>query len=661
MIKLFIYIATLFFVLASSNFAQNKYLIYFKDKGVKSVKVLQKNTEAFNLAEQHLSKRAIERRKKSMGKNYLTFEDVPINKNYQKKISSLGIKIINRLKWFNAVSALLNEEQLKKIRKLSFVKDVTKVPSIYFNKRKGLNKIENPKRIQLKKTKYSFNYGPSLAQYEISDVPTVHDLGFSGQGVIIGMLDNGFRWKTHPALQNADVIAEYDFVFHDSVTSNQSNDVSDQDAHGTRTFSIAGGFDEGQIVGPSFGAAYVLAKTEDNRSETHVEEDNYAAALEWMDSIGVDISSSSLGYNIFDKNQVSYTYEDMNGNTTIVTKAAELAFQRGILTITSAGNEGNNSWKYIIAPADGFNTLAIGAVNTSNQVASFSSRGPTFDGRIKPDIVADGVDVYGAIASTGGYSGANGTSFSAPIAAGIAGQLFSAHPFINNIQARHILRVTSGNAETPNNDRGFGLVSASRAISYPVFEPVSNSYKVHKIFIDSVGIDPASISLHYAEEGNVSINNVSMTSTNNVDFTYLFPQITKGKNINFWFDYKDSKGNSFREPLIGIYQWKDADNNVFTSLDESMTKLPKGFFLAQNYPNPFNGFSQIIFNIPVESFVSVKVYDILGRTVETLVNEKLKAGIHNVSISSDNLSSGVYFYQLKSNNTYITKKLIIMK
>lgn len=661
MIKFFIYTAILFFVMAGSSFAQNKYLIYFKNKGVKSTKFLEKNTETFKLAGQHLSARSIKRRRKTMGENYLTFEDIPVNESYQKKISNLGIKIINRLKWFNAISAVLNGEQLNHVRELDFVKNVTKVTSIYFKKRRSFNKVKNSSKQQFQKVNYSHNYGPSLAQYELSDVPLVHDLGFSGQGIIIGMLDNGFRWRTHPALKNADVIAEYDFVFHDSVTSNQSNDVSDQDAHGTRTFSITGGFDEGQIIGPSFGAAFVLAKTEDNRSETHVEEDNYVAALEWMDSIGVDITTSSLGYNIFDNNQVSYTYEDMNGNTTIVTKAAELAFQRGILTINSAGNEGNNSWKFIIAPADGFNTLAIGAVNTSNQVASFSSRGPTFDGRIKPDVVADGVNVYGAIASTGGYSGANGTSFSAPITAGIAGQLFSAHPFITNVQARHILRVTAGNAESPNNDRGYGLVSASRAVSYPVFETVSNSYKVHKIFIDSVGIDPASISLHYAEEGNVSISNVSMTSINNVDFTYLFPQITKGKNINFWFDYKDSKGNGFREPLIGIYQWRDADDNVFTSLDESLMKLPKEFFLAQNYPNPFNGFSQIIFSVPLKSFVSIKVYDLLGRKVGTLVNENLKAGIHNVNISSDNLSSGVYFYQLKSKSTSITKKLIILK
>jgi len=659
--KFSIYAAILFFVLAGSNFAQNKYLIYFKDKGFQAGKVLQKNTEAFNLAKRHLSERSIKRRKKAMGGNYLTFKDIPINKNYQKRISSLGIRIINRLKWFNAVSAVLDKEQLEQVKKLNFVKEITKVPVIYFKNRRKLNKIEDSGKQQFQKIKYSYNYGPSLAQYELSDVPLVHDLGFNGQGIIIGMLDNGFRWKTHPALQNADVIAEYDFVFHDSVTANQPNDVSDQDAHGTRTFSIAGGFDEGNIIGPSFGASFVLAKTEDNRSETHVEEDNYAAALEWMDSIGVDIATSSLGYNIFDKGQVSYTYEDMNGNTTIVTKAAELAFQRGILTITSAGNEGNNSWKFIIAPADGFNTLAIGAVDTSNQVASFSSRGPTFDGRIKPDVVADGVNVYGAIASTGGYSRANGTSFSAPIAAGIAGQLLSAYPFLSNVQARHILRVTSGNAESPNNDRGYGLVSASRAISYPVFESSSNSYKLHKIFIDSVGINPSSVSLYYLEEGNTSVNNVSMSLDSSVEYTYLFPTTTQGKNINFWFDYKDSKGNDFREPFLGIYQWKAADNNVFTSLDESIMKLPKGFFLAQNYPNPFNGLSQIVFNIPVQSFVSVKVYDILGRTVETLINENLKAGIHNVSISSNNLSSGVYFYQLKANSTSITKKLIIMK
>ena len=165
-----------------------------------------------------------------------------------------------------------------------------------------------------------------------------------------------------------------------------------------------------------------------------------------MEGYGVDVTSSSLGYSIFDPSTFSYTYRDMDGKTTIVTRAAELSFNRGVVTVTSAGNEGNFSWFYITAPADGINTLGIGAVDNNNEVAGFSSRGPSSDGRIKPDVAAQGVGVYGASAGIfNGYVYRNGTSVAAPIASGIAALLLSAHPHLLNSQVRNILFETSDN------------------------------------------------------------------------------------------------------------------------------------------------------------------------------------------------------------------------
>ena len=231
-----------------------------------------------------------------------------------------------------------------------------------------------------------------------------------GNGIIIGILDSGFKWKGHESLINANVISEYDFIFKDSVTENQAGDRSDQHSHGTQVFSVIGGYKDSVLIGAAFNSSFILAKTEDLRSESHLEEDNYAAALIWMESLGVDVTTSSVGYNIFDDSVFSYKYSDMNGKTTIVTKAAELAFQRGIVTLSAAGNEGDDPWFHIIAPADGFNTIGVGAVTSNNQLANFSSRGPTSDGRIKPEIVAQGVGVF--FASTSGfntYSSGNGT------------------------------------------------------------------------------------------------------------------------------------------------------------------------------------------------------------------------------------------------------------
>ncbi len=265
--------------------------------------------------------------------------------------------------------------------------------------------------------------------------------------------------------------------------------------HGTYVFSIIGGYKDSVLIGASYGSSFILAKTEDIRSETHVEEDNYAAALEWMENLGVDVTSSSLGYNTFTSG-TSYTYADMNGKTTIVTRAAELAFQRGVVTITAAGNEGNTKWRYIIAPADGFNTMAVGAVNSDNIVAAFSSRGPTYDGRIKPDVVAMGVNVYGA--STNGpdlYTYGSGTSSATPIAGGIAGLLLSAFPHLSNVQVRDIFHETSDNSEDPDNDRGYGLLSAAKAISFPNLQNLNGNYILHKAFIDSFPV--SDVNFHY--------------------------------------------------------------------------------------------------------------------------------------------------------------------
>ena len=286
---------------------------------------------------------------------------------------------------------------------------------------------------------FDFDYGPSFGQLQLSDVPAVHSKGITGEGVLLGLLDTGFNWKNHESLKDATVVAEYDFIFKDEITANDSLDNLRQHDHGTLVFSIAGGFKEGSLIGSAFGSDFILAKTEDIRSEKHIEEDNYAAALEWMESYGVDITSNSLGYSTFDPQEFSYTYSDMDGKTTIVTKAAELAFRRGVVTISSAGNEGALSWRYITAPADGINTLGIGAVDNSNQLASFSSRGPSFDGRIKPDVVTQGVGVYCAAAGNfSGYITASGTSVSAPIASGVAALLLSAYPHLKNTQVRSI-------------------------------------------------------------------------------------------------------------------------------------------------------------------------------------------------------------------------------
>ena len=640
-----------------SIYAQQKYMVYFKDKGMANQTSLQKTSQAYTETVQSLSKRSIQRRIKHRGAdNFVTFEDVPLYQPYITELENSGAKIWNKLKWFNAVSLYADKDQIAKISSLPFVEKVEAVQTLSYKK----DKIEEQsprsfEKTSLDNTGLAYDYGSSLGQYALSDIPQVHAKGITGDSVVIGILDSGFRWKLIESLVSRKVIAEYDFVFHDNNTANEAGDVGSQDSHGTSIFSLIGGYKEGKIVAPAFNASFILAKTEDIGSETHVEEDNYAAALQWMDSIGVDITTSSLGYNEFDPSTFSYAYSDMNGKTTVVTKAVELAFtQFGISTFTSAGNDGNSPWHYIGAPADGFNVIAVGSVSNSNIKAGSSSFGPSYDGRIKPEIVTQGVLDYVASVSgtsTSAYGTASGTSAAAPIAAGIAAQLLSLYPHLTNVQIRQILLATAGNAASPNNEIGYGLLSSLKAISYPNLKKVDQSYSINKCFVGE-NILSQSVVLHLVQgvqtvDLPMSIGQKGVYSTN-------LPSYNEGDALEFYFTYSDSNLTSVREPAVGKF-----------SLTSIKYETPKAYGLEQNYPNPFNPNTTIWYSIQNSRFVSLKVYDLLGDEVTTLVNEEKTPGSYHVEfqakLGNRQLASGVYFYVLKVGEKIEAKKMMLLK
>ncbi len=673
------FLAILFFTIGILT-AQTKYMIYLKDKGIDPQIRLNKSSSLFYSAEKELTQRSIERRKKVMGEDYITYEDIPVNENYIKEIEGYGIKIINRLKWFNAVSCYLTIEEINKIKYLPFVKEIKPVGKFISRNPNQLNDnnvIDESQR--LNKTNYTLNYGPSLTQNELSDIPVVHDLGINGNGVLVGLLDTGFRWQSTASLENKNVIAERDFIQSDNVTANQSGDDSGQDSHGTNVFSIISGYAPGWLIGPAYGASFLLAKTEYVPSETHVEEDNYAAALEWMDAQGVDITSSSLGYSIFDNTTYSYTYEDMNGNTTIVAQAANLAFDRGIITLTAAGNEGS-FWGVgnggISSPGDAFNIITVGGVNSSNQVVSFSSRGPTSDGRIKPDLVAQGLSVYHSNVGSSTYSFGNGTSYATPITAGIASLLKSAFPHLTNRQVRQIMLESGDNVASPNNDRGYGLISARKAVEFPNLSYLNNKYFINKIFTDK-SVQPLSVLINYKID-NGNYQSALMSYDGNLYYSFEIPQLSDGSVVNFYITYQNATQN-LRQPEQGDYNF--SYGNLITRYnvtDVEDEPIPISFKLYQNYPNPFNPTTIISYQLPVAGKVSLKVFDILGREVATLVDEFKQAGVFNSEFSvhqtnsgqvlNSQLSSGVYFYSLRVSSStnsgqefHETKKMVLLK
>lgn len=658
-------ILLILFLFGSIAYSQNlnKYLVYFKDKGIDRSTTLSKSSEEYQIALNSLSQKSIDRRKKVLDEDIISFEDLPVNKDYIQDLELLGAEIIWELKWFNAVSCLITQNEVQQIQKLSFVDKIEKVKTLRYNKKNNdenlLGKVKTASD-----NSYNLDYGFSLTQNELSDVPAIHDLGFSGEDVLIGLLDAGFAWREHTSLRDAEVIAEYDFVYGDSLTD-------DGDAsHGTAVFSIIGGFDEGWLIGPAYNAKYILAKTENINSETHVEEDNYAAALEWMEALGVDITSSSLGYNEFDEGEESYTYKDMDGKTTIITQASEIAFTKGILTVTSAGNEGNKSWKYILAPADGFNTLSVGAVNSVNDIAAFSSFGPTYDNRIKPEIVTQGVSCYHAKAYTENYGFGLGTSFAAPIASGIAAQLLSAFPYLKNTQMRRIIMESGDNPEEPDNSRGYGLLSAKRVLEYPNLKEVNSSYVLNKMFIDEIIGENDSVYVEIYEDSSDYIPVIPMQKENDYYSVVLpiYPDSTLLK-ISFSIVSSDGKNSYFSQDL---YEFFYGSLDIFRYTFEIPPPEPSEkpiFYVYQNYKNPFitniSSNTTIKVEIPKPSDIKLEIYDILGREVKTIFYDNKPVGEHYLIWNgNDNygsrVSSGVYIYRVTISGNSAARKMILL-
>ncbi|HEY3296171.1 MAG TPA: S8/S53 family peptidase [bacterium] len=435
-----------------------RYWVYLRDKGLSPAE----RQLALQQAEQTLTPRALARRIKNhvpLADNY----DLPVSARYVEQIRSTGARIRTVSPWLNAVSIEATPQQFAAIREMDGVQTLEQ-----FHLRKtGMN--EHPTRAQ--GTLDDPNYGLSLHQYAMSHIPELHHRGLSGRGVLICFLDTGYELY-HRAFDSLHVVAKYDFIHRDTTVQDVAGeDSAGQSGHGTGTLSVCGGYRDSMLVGPAFGADFLCAKTEWVPTETHAEEDYYVEALHWADSLGADITSSSLGY-IGEAPDFWYPFPDLNGHTATTTRGLEVAAAHGILCVTAAGNERFSSWNHIVTPADADSILAVGAVDTTGEIAGFSSPGPTGDGRIKPDISAQGTWVLWAEAHTqDNYGFAAGTSLSTPIVSGAAALIMEAHPTWTAQMVRHAMMQTASMADSANNDFGWGIMNALAAADY-IFDAV---------------------------------------------------------------------------------------------------------------------------------------------------------------------------------------------
>ena len=636
------------------------------------------------------------------------YYDLPVPADYVDAVARSGAAVRHVSKWLNAMTVEADEGEARLIAALPFVRVVIPArrsrrvapvpdgtappapgevvpPSPGGVPRPGSGQgLEVPPiRTEIQGSAPSLpkptNYGASVTPLTGINAIAAHDSGWSAATVIVGMFDSGFD-KSHNATSPLLRIAEYDFVFHDGETANQAGDAAAAWDHGTGTWSVLGGYYPVNMIGPAFNARFLLAKTEDIRSETPVEEDNWVAAAEWGDSIGVDVISSSLAYFDFDGTANDYTYANLDGHTTVVTLGALMAARRGIVVANAMGNTGGAPGS-LWAPADADSILSCGAVDSNNIIASFSSRGPTFDGRTKPEVVAQGVSTPWAVAGMPSVVGsASGTSLSTPLIGGAAALVREAHPEWTAAQVRQALMTTADKAATPDNNYGWGRVNVVKAIygstlggivapkPFNLLVPINNgtvSKPPNVTFLWRKAFDPQGSALTYKLQLRGTAPDSSIFEATTTDTTVVYTGYLGPSKVYEWTV-------TAIDPELNERVSKDRFRFTTTSTTDVdiPPPAPPRVTLFQNRPNPLRSSTQIDFTMvgPSGSVpVTLRIFDLSGRLIRTLVNS-YSAVPNGWSVPWDGLdgngrrsASGIYYYQLTVGRNTYSRSLVLLR
>lgn len=447
-------------------FSQEDAWVYFKDKP--NAQTYLGNPSSI------LSARALERR---INQNIaLNSSDTPLEKSYINQIkSSAGITVLAKSKWLNALHIRGTQSNILVLKSLSFVdKVVFANKTISATSKKDVNNQVSQTKDKLKTT-IDYAYGSSANQIQMLNGQVLHQQNKTGSGKIIAVLDAGFpnvntAQPFKKLIDNHQILGGYDFV-----TRNDNFYAGDD--HGTMVLSTMGGYKENALVGTAPDASYYLFITENDASENPIEESLWVEAAEKADSLGVDIITTSLGYFAYDVASYSHTYSDMNGSTNFISRGAEIAFSKGIIVVASAGNEGNTSEPHIGAPADAVSVITVGGVTATKTKSTFSSIGTSFDGRIKPDVMAQGTAAV--VSDTSGNIGiVNGTSFSCPIMAGMIACLWQAFPTKTNKEIRQMVLESADRFASPNNNYGYGIPNFGSTLGVETFDSSLDIFSV---------------------------------------------------------------------------------------------------------------------------------------------------------------------------------------
>ena len=628
-----------------------RYIIQFTNK--------RQNTHSLSAPSSFLSAAAIERRQR----HNITIDstDLPVTAAYIDAVKATGdVTIINASKWLNSISIQTTDAAaLEKIKALPFVKGATPIAA-----QQKLSVMPADEKSPLKKmgiqafsqtSEIPFNYGNAAAQINIHNGTFLHNLGLRGQGMRIGMLDAGYKsYTTLKAFDsinaNGQVIETWDFVArHASVTEDHQ--------HGMQCLSIIAANIPGQFVGSAPKASFYLYRTEDAATEFPIEEHNWVCAAERVDSAGGQIISSSLGYATFDNAALNHTYADMNGDVTMAARGADLAAQKGLLVVIAAGNEGQNSWKYIMTPADGDSVLTVGAVDKNGNVAPFSSYGPAADGRIKPDVVSVGWGT--TIQNTNNTVGSgNGTSFACPNMAGLAACLWQGFPEASNMRIIQALRLAGSNVQAPNDRMGYGIPALKKGFLFLLKEETSLTASAQNCGTSISWTSKDAAGMRYEIERKTGAD---------AEFKPLSQLTVTAANF-------DKRVYQFTDPLsdqpTGTVQYRirqviDTAAATLTSfyIDTATVNLQMACNSTAKplllFPNPArNNFMLQVNNTEASDALVIQLRDAAGKLVYTKTETK-PASIAVYPLNIYHLSKGKYFVTVYSNGKLVATETLL--
>lgn len=644
-------------------YSQEYYRVYFSDKGEFGTSL---DEAGIDFLQDYLKPSSIERRLRNLSastpEDYLFFSDLPVSQLYIDSIISIGGTWETTSRWNNyAVFAFSDDDSTAHltVAQFSFVDSVENIISLPSDPQSA--QLDSSAVLPLISTDCGSGLDYGFADNQISGLhlEEMHAMGWLGQGVNIAVIDNGFR-TYHKALSHVRIMDRWDFIQKDSIVSYQPGDHASQDNHGTPVLGTMAAYMNGELIGSAPFANFYLYKTENMRGENPIEEEYFAAAVERAEMMGCDIITASLGYRNFDNAQANRLYEDLDGVSTIPARAMNRAAELGVICISSAGNNGGNS-PSILSPADAIGVLAIGALVADHESpSSFSSAGPSFDGRIKPELVAQGTSV----ATVPPYDSTaimrtNGTSFSAPLVAGAFATLLSASP--KNVYSQQLIENVIANAKPIggeiNNRTGYGMpdiwntYTSSFQVATPpqllIFDTSDGLFA--RIYIKT-DMDQPQIAFEISRKGSKRLYPAKRFYESDLYFIDL--QVDSNEIIDVATATLESNQEIYQTYLP--HRFQITDSWLLCSDDES--ELSR---LSPNAPDLFAYFSddrtlQINYQTEFTRSFVLNIHDVSGRLVfAASLPQSNKVGEYELDVQPI-LPAGHYFISLASDSDIIS-------